>query len=274
MLAALLLLALFGIPGLALLATARGNGAAAWPWTRGVAVAAAVGVLVAGLSGVALGVLGIFGPLASAATVTAVTLGVVLVGRFRLAWPFTRSSAVEAAGFVAVAALACAVFLGRPFEMLIGGRDATVYLVGGIGLAQQGSFVLHDRAQPFIGADHMVQFYPTPDVQRSRLVRSTVFVKYPGFYFVDPRRGEIIAQGLPLFPALVALFYTYGGLHAAFSTAGWVGVLAVLAVFAAGSSLYGALPAAIGSSPLTSPRSGRRAIQWPRSSCRCWCSRP
>ena len=76
MLAALVLLPLFGIPGLALLATARGNGAAAWPWTRGVAVAAAVGVLVAGLSGVALGVLGIFGPLASAATVTAVTLGV------------------------------------------------------------------------------------------------------------------------------------------------------------------------------------------------------
>ena len=52
MLAALLLLALFGIPGLALLATARGNGAAAWAWPRGLAVAAATGVLVAGLSGV------------------------------------------------------------------------------------------------------------------------------------------------------------------------------------------------------------------------------
>jgi hypothetical protein len=247
MLCALVLAFLFGIPGLALLATARANGAATWPWPRGLVVAATIGVVVAGLSGVALGVLGFFGPLNAAVLTTTVTVAGLAIGRFRLAWPFSHSSAVEAMGLVAVAVLACAMFVGRPFEMLIGGRDATVYLVGGIALAHQGSFVLADRAQPFVGAENMKQFYPVRDVDRSRFVRRSVFVKYPGFYFVDPRRGEIIAQGLPLFPALIGLFYAYGGLHAAFAAASWIGVLAVLSVFAAGSSLYGVTAALAGS---------------------------
>jgi len=190
----LALVPLFGIPGLALLATARANGADAWPWPRGIAVAAAAGVLIAGLSSVALGVVGIFGPLTAAAATAAVTLGALAIGKFRLAWPFSRASAVEAAGFLAVAVLACSTFLGRPFEMLIGGRDATVYLIGGVALAHQGSFVLSDRAQPFIGADNMAEFYPASDVHRSRFFRPSVFVKYPGFYFVDPQRGEMIVR--------------------------------------------------------------------------------
>lgn len=242
----LALVPLFGIPGLALLATARANGASAWPWPRGVAVALAIGALVAGLCTIGLGLLGIFGPLTIAAAVAAITTVMILAGRLRLAWPFARSSALEAAGFVAVGALAGAIFLGRPFEMLIGGRDATVYLVTGVALARQGSLILHDRAQPFVGPDEMARFYPTQAAPPSRFIRPSVFVKYPGFYFVDPRRGEMIAQGLPLFPALVALSYLFGGLHGAFTTANWIGVLAVLAVFAAGSSLYGPLPAAVG----------------------------
>jgi hypothetical protein len=251
MLWAPVLVALFGVSGFVSLATARGNGAPPWPWPRGVALASACGVLIVGLCGVALGVAGWFGPRSAAAATAIATVAVLGAGRFRVAWPFARATPVEAAGFVAVGALACAMFVGRPFEMLIGGRDATVYLVGGVALAQGGSFIIHDRGRQFIGAENMTKFYPAPPTPRSRFIRPSVFVKYPGFYFVDPQKGELIAQGLPLFPALVGLFYTYGGLHAAFAAVSWIGVLAVLCVFAAGAGLFGAPAATIGAVLLT-----------------------
>ena len=241
------LVALFGIPGLALLAVARGNGAPSWPWPRGVALTAASGVLIAGTCGIALGVAGVFGAKSAAAAVAAATLALLAAGRFRVAWPFAPAEWIEAVGFVVAVGLACAMFVGRPFEMLIGGRDATVYLIGGVALAQGGSFVIHDRGQPFIGAENMTKFYPVRAAERSRFIRPSVFVKYPGFYFVDPQRGELIAQGLPLFPALIGLFHAYGGLPAAFAAVSWIGVIAVACVFAAGASLFGAPAAFVGS---------------------------
>jgi len=79
-----------------------------------------------------------------------------------------------------------------------------VYTVAGIGLARQGSFVLHDEAADRIGAEGMHRLYGEAE---PGWLRAAACVKYPGFYYVDIARGSIVAQGLPLLPALIAIFY-------------------------------------------------------------------
>lgn len=251
-LSAVLLVALFGGPSLALLATAVGNGAARWPWPRGLVVVFALGMAMAGTTAIALGACGIFSLAGETAAMSALTAAILALGRSRMAWPFSRASATEVAGFVLVAALAAATLLGRPFEMLLGERDATVYTVSGIGLARQGSIVLRDHTADRIGPEAMRRFYPGPREENHRPSWTYLpqFVKYLGFYYVDADRRTIIAQGLPLLPALIAIFYSVFGLGGAFATNNFVGVLAVLSVFAAGIPLVGELAATLGASLL------------------------
>lgn len=248
MLPALLLLVLFALPGLVLLGCACGRGAVPWPWPRGVVAALAFGVALAGLAAIALGTFGVYSLAAEVATVSAVTVVIAAASGFRFAWPLARASLVESAGFVLVGVLAAVTFLGHPFEMLLGERDATVYTVSGIGLAREGSLVLTDHAAERIGVEAMHRFYPLPEGHREaqgRLVRLPLMVKYPGFYFVDSDRRRIVAQGLPLLPAIIAIFYGALGIHGAFVANNAVGVLAVCSVFTAGTSLVGALGATL-----------------------------
>lgn len=259
MLAVLLLAALFGLPGLVLLGCARGRGSAPWPWPRGVAVGLAFGVALAGGVAVALGAMRVYSLAAECMAMAAVTAALAAAGRFRLVWPLGRASLVESAGFVIVGALASLIFLGRPFEMLLGERDATVYTVSGIALAREGSLVLRDHTAELIGNEAMGRFYSGPvkakradKPKRTRLPRIHLpqLVKYPGFYYVDADRREIIAQGLPLLPALIAIFYGAFDLGGAFAANNFIGVLAVWSVFAAGASLVGGLAATLGASLL------------------------
>src|SRR2546423_11879045 len=145
MLSGLLLALLFGSPGIVVLGCARGRGAGAWPWPRGIAVGLAFGVVLAAAVAIVLGAFGAYSFAGEFIGVAAATLIVAGASGFRFAWPLASASIAESVGFVVVGVLAAVVFLGRPFEMLLGERDATVYTVSGIGLARQGSLVLHDR---------------------------------------------------------------------------------------------------------------------------------
>jgi hypothetical protein len=254
MLSALLLASLFGLPGLVLLGCARARGSVPWPWPRGVPVALAFGLALAGVAAIALGALGVYSLAAECVAVAAITAALVAAGGFRFAWPLGRAPLVESAGFVMVGAIASLVFLGHPFEMLLGERDATVYTVSGIGLAREGSLVLRDHTAERIGAEAMGRFYPPYSKRPRKPKRKRMFlpqvVKYPGFYYVDEGRSQIIAQGLPLLPATIAIFYGAFGLGGAFAATNFVGLVAVLSVFAAGSSLIGAIGATLGASLL------------------------
>jgi hypothetical protein len=250
MLSALLLAALFLLPGLSVLAIAAGNGAAPWPWPTALTLGAALGTAIAAVMAIALGAFSVYSLGVECAALSLLTVGVLGLGRFRIASPFGRASVIETAGSLAVGALACFTFLGHPFEMLLGERDATVYTVSGIGLARQGSLVLEDRTAERIGTDAMRRFYPLRAGQHDSWPRVAQFVKYPGFYYVDADRRQIIAQGLPLLPALIAIFYGTFGLAGAFAANNFVGVLAVLSVLAAGTSLVGEFGAALGAAIL------------------------
>ena len=251
MIGALLLVALFGGPSLALFAVAVGNGAQRWPWPRGLVIVFALGAAMAAVAAVALGACGVFS-FAGLHVATSVLAGSILaLGRFRVAWPFTRASRMESAGVLLVGMLASATQLGRPFEMLLGERDATVYTVSGIGLARQGSIVLTDRTADLIGSEAMRRFYPGRGEGSSPgWIRLPQLVKYPGFYYLDAERRSIIAQGLPVLPALIAIFFGAYGLGGAFAANNFIGVLATLSVFAAGIPLVGELAATLAASLL------------------------
>jgi hypothetical protein len=251
MIGALLLVVLFAGPSLAALATAVGNGAQRWPWPRGLAIVFAFGMAMAALVAVGLGACGVFSLAAEFVAMGVVTAAMLALGRFRLAWPLTRASRMEAAGMLIVCALASATMLGRPFEMLLGERDATVYTVSGIALARQGSIVLTDRTADHIGSEAMRRFYEGGEEGAdSHWLHLPRYVKYPGFYYVDAERRTLIAQGLPLLPALIAIFYATNGLSGAFAANNFVGVLATLSVFVAGIPLVGELAATLGASLL------------------------
>ncbi len=253
MIGAMLLVALFAAPSLAALATAVGNGAERWPWPRGLVIVLALGAAMAAIVAIALGTCGVFSLAAELVAMGVLTGSILALGRFRLAWPLTRASRTESAGLLIVGVLASAAMLGRPFEMLLGERDATVYMVSGIGLARQGSIVLADRTADRIGPEAMRRFYgrdKAKEVDKPRWFHLPQFVKYPGFYYVDAERRAIIAQGLPLLPSLIAIFYGACGLDGAFAANNFIGVLAALSVFAAGVPLVGELAATLGASLL------------------------
>src|SRR5262245_43538359 len=203
MLPALLLLFLFGLPGFVLLGCERGRGGAPWPWPRGLAVMFAFGMALAGLAAIVLDALREYSLEADLAVAVAATTLIGAANRFRFAWPLSGASFVESAGFLVSSVLAASIFLGHPFEMLLGERDATVYTVSGIALAREGSLVLTDHTAERIGEAAMQRFYPAPAPRRAAeprlfhlpFFRLPLMVKYPGFYYADAERREIISQG-------------------------------------------------------------------------------
>jgi 4-amino-4-deoxy-L-arabinose transferase-like glycosyltransferase len=246
MLAALLVAAVFGLPGLAVLAAARARGARSWPWPRGLAVSLAVGVTVAAIAAIVLGAVGVYSFGSECAALAALVAGCIVAAERRLAWPLARATRVESVGVVIVAALAASLFVGRPSEMLLGERDATVYTVSGIGLARQGSLVLRDLAADRIGTEAMRRFYPGGTGGHDTWLLWPQFVKYPGFYYADADRRLIVTQGFAFLPAIIAIFYGAFGVAGALAANNWLAIVAVLAVFAAGVELVGETAATIG----------------------------
>jgi hypothetical protein len=128
-----------GVPSLALLAVAVGNGAPRWPWPRGLVIVFASAWrwrrswrLTRRPRRSAL---------AEFSAVGALTVSIFLLGRLRVAWPFSAARRWNR--------LACWWSPRSPRQRCSADcsrccseRDATVYMVSGIGLARQGSVVL------------------------------------------------------------------------------------------------------------------------------------
>jgi hypothetical protein len=177
--------------------------------------------------------------------VLALSVAIVACGGFRLAWPFRKAPLPEAGGLLLVGAAAAALFCGRPFEMLLGGRDATTYFLGGVALSRHGTLFLPDPAVRSVGSEAIRSLMPQGPV-RNRFVARRGIGKYPGFRWTDSSRRWVVSQGGHFLPAWIALCHAAGGLRAAYEANAVLGVLAVGAVFAAGSVLFGPWAAALG----------------------------
>jgi len=97
----------------------------------------------------------------------------------------------------AVVLIGAAAFLYTPpFEQLAGGRDPVTYLVSGIHLAREGSWVVHDDLVTSIPERHREAFIG-PDYRESHGHWGSFYL---GWYLMDPETGRVVPQGLPLYP--------------------------------------------------------------------------
>lgn len=238
------------LPGLAWLGVSGANGSPRRPWPEALVLALTVGLTVDALLAVMLGLFGSFRTSTEAAAVLCASVAILAAGRFRIEWPVEAVPMARVVAFLLLAVLSAALFLGRPFEMLLGGRDATVYLISGVAMSRQGSLILTDAAAEKVGAETQRLLYASR-VRRQLIPPLFEAGKYQGFYYLDREKGTMVAQGLPLMPSVIALFDAWFGLRGAFAASSVIGVLAVLSVYTAGCLLVGESAAFLGSTLLT-----------------------
>jgi hypothetical protein len=124
-----------------------------------------------------------------------------------------------------------------PSEYIIGGKDPGTYINEGIQIAQRGALRPADpvvAAVPNFARDLFFPSYQRPDYYSSRFM---------GFFIVEPEQGHVVGQFPHLFPASIAIGYGLDGLTGARRATGVWAILGLLAVYFAGSRLFGRVPA-------------------------------
>lgn len=139
----------------------------------------------------------------------------------------------------------------RPFEVIIGVRDAGIYAGGGIAAARTGGIVQHDQIVAQIAADQLSQ---DPDLaaaaaqaetnilgvqNASRFIASRLRAAGLLIYQGDLDTGSFVPQGLHLFTAWVTLLTSIGGPAFGLYAPGLLGMLGVWSVAMLGRRLAG-----------------------------------
>jgi hypothetical protein len=228
---------LMWLPGHLLLRLAETPSAAVPSWSRAERLFGEVAL--SGLSvlwiSVTLGVAGFFtrAALVGCGALLIATLAVVVTRRDR---PLLRSFAwrPDAALGVVVALIAVAALWYQPsFEQVAGGRDPVTYMVSGIHTARSGSWVVDDEVVRSIG-EELREVLLGPDQRETYGHWSARFL---GWYLMDPDTGRVVPQGLPLYPAAIAIGYLLGGVHVAVRVTTILAIAAVIGLFFLGRRL-------------------------------------
>jgi hypothetical protein len=143
-----------------------------------------------------------------------------------------------------LAALLCifALLVSRPFETIIGVRDAGVYASAGFIMARTGSLTFTDPVVAQIAADQQSSDPALADAARQaetnflgvqnpqRFIATRL--RAAGFFIDqgDLARGRIVPQGLHLFSAWIGLITAFFGLHAGLLAPAVTGLLGVWSV--------------------------------------------
>lgn len=212
-----------------------------------------IGALWSGWLALLLAVLGIFSlPLHVALTLAFAALG-ILVGRrsrVRVQGPDPASSRSERLLYAAVLIL-FGVLVARPFETVLGSKDAGVYANTGYAIARTGGIVLYDPVVVQIARD---QSSPDERVRAAAAQAETNFLgtkdrtrwlatryRHPGFFLLagDMERGRVVPQFFHLYPAWIALFTSALGLKGGLAATGYLALLGLWSVGLLGRRLAG-----------------------------------
>ena len=154
---------------------------------------------------------------------------------------------------LAFAALGVLVVLlvGRPFEVVLGVRDAGVYANTGFAIAHHGGIWQHDSIIAQLGVDRQssdpaladaaaqaaTNFFGNQNADRFLLTG----LRASGFFFDRDTmaNGAVVPQGFHLFPAWVALLTSLLGMQGGLLATGLMGLLGVWAVGMLGRRLAG-----------------------------------
>jgi hypothetical protein len=156
----------------------------------------------------------------------------------------------EAVAFAAVGLL-FAILVARPFEVVLGVRDAGVYANIGFAIVRTGGIVQHDELVAQIGRD---QSSGDPDLRAAAAQAETNFlgVQHPertiatrlraaGFYINagELESGRVVPQFFHLYPAWIGLLAGLLGLRGGLLATGLLGFLGVWSVGMLGRRLAG-----------------------------------
>ena len=153
--------------------------------------------------------------------------------------------------FVALGALVV-LLVGRPFEVVLGVRDAGVYANTGFAIAHHGGIWQRDPIVAQVGTDRQssdpaladaaaqaaTNFFGNQNADRFLLTG----LRASGFFFDRDTmaNGAVVPQGFHLFPAWVALLTSLLGMQGGLLATGLMGMLGVWAVGMLGRRLVGA----------------------------------
>lgn len=143
------------------------------------------------------------------------------------------------------------VLVARPFETIIGARDAGTYANAGIAMARTGALVQRDPLLAQIAADKQ-SADPTLAAAAAQAETNLLGVQNPhrfiatrfraaGFFVAadDLAVGRVVPQGLHLLPAWIGLLVAIGGAPAGLIASGLLGTLGLWAVAMLGWRLAG-----------------------------------
>lgn len=107
------------------------------------------------------------------------------------------------------------LFYFKPYEWIYGGRDPASYINQGIYFSQHGSLSIKDPLIPeFINSENYKYFYRFNNDSSDVSPYSQVYGLHAHtFYITDITTGTIKARFFYLYPALIALFNTIGGIR-------------------------------------------------------------
>lgn len=160
-------------------------------------------------------------------------------GRFKLA--FTGLTWQLEDGVVVVLLLAAVLLSGRPSEYIIGGRDHGVYVNTGIHIAKTGGVLVEDKEITAVPAELRTTLvwpetrlyqagYPGPWSEGQRLSGLTIRNLNMGIY---------LPHAFHLYPALIAVFFAFGGIPLALFTTMFLALLGSLAIYVTTARLWG-----------------------------------
>lgn len=178
---------------------------------------------------------GLFSALSWGLVLGLATTSLAIAGRNRprIGWGLWDARAALTVALLAVVViLAIALYL-PPFEQIVGGSDPTTYLLWGIRVAREGTWVEHDPLVAAMSPEQVEMFFGPGFAD----VREHYGSRFLGFYLEDPATGRVVPQGFPVYPIAVAAGYTLGGIRGALAVTPLLAILGVAAVLLAGRRL-------------------------------------
>jgi hypothetical protein len=179
-------------------------------------------------------------------------LGIVAGNGARVRAPARMWAAAnwEALSFAAVG-LVFALLVARPFEVVLGARDAGVYANTGFAIAISGGIVQHDALVQQIGRDQQSDDPGLKDAAdqaetnflgnqaASRFIATRLRLSGFQIWSGDLDEGRVVPQFLHLYPAWIGLLASLLGLRGGLLASGLLGFLGVWSVGMLGRRLAG-----------------------------------
>lgn len=121
--------------------------------------------------------------------------------------------------FLILITLIAILLFFKPFEWILGGVDPGAYMNTGFHIARKGSVVINDNLLGTVSGEIEKNLYSDTQFQ------------FLGYYILNRTTGEVVPQFLYLYPSIIAIFYSIGGLDLSLFTTPFLAILSLIAIY-------------------------------------------